>query len=87
MEVFEAANTAIDELNAGIVRDYGMVIERRMDDVTILCPYCGEPVVLEVEADLQGSMVQDCDVCCRPWAVKVTRDGDGRPTVTVDRAQ
>jgi multidrug efflux pump subunit AcrB len=33
VEVFEAANTAIDELNAGIVRDYGMVIERRMDDV------------------------------------------------------
>jgi multidrug efflux pump subunit AcrB len=33
VEVFEAANTAIGELNEGIVRDYGMVIQPRMDDV------------------------------------------------------
>ena len=33
VEVFDAANLAIEELNAGIVKDYGMVIELRMDDV------------------------------------------------------
>jgi multidrug efflux pump subunit AcrB len=33
VEVFDDANAAIEELNAGIVRDYGMVIEPRMDDV------------------------------------------------------
>lgn len=33
VEVFNAANAAIDELNEGVVRDYGMQIELRMDDV------------------------------------------------------
>ena len=33
VEVFEGANAAVEELNAGIVKDYGLIIERRMDDV------------------------------------------------------
>ena len=33
IEVFEGANAAIDELNEGIVKEYGLVIEPRMDDV------------------------------------------------------
>lgn len=39
------------------------------------CPYCGERVTIAVEADLQGEMVWDCEVCCRPWVVTVGRDG------------
>jgi hypothetical protein len=35
------------------------------------CPYCGEPVVLDV--DLSGGREQtyeeDCPVCCRPLTV------------------
>ena len=57
-----------------------------MDDVTVQCPYCFEFVDLELEADVLGSMVQDCDVCCRPWAVHVERDEEGSPSVMVDRA-
>ena len=33
VEVFEGANAAIEELNNGLVREYGLVIEPRMDDV------------------------------------------------------
>jgi hypothetical protein len=32
-------------------------------------------------------MVQDCDVCCRPWQLFVERDEDGRLYVGVERAQ
>jgi hypothetical protein len=42
----------------------------------VICPYCGEPAQVTVEADLIGTFVQDCEVCCQPWAVHVTRDRD-----------
>jgi hypothetical protein len=31
---------------------------------TVSCPYCGE-------WDVLGTLVQDCEVCCRPWQVRV----------------
>jgi predicted metal-dependent hydrolase len=41
------------------------------------CPYCGEPVMVSIEAQLAGgtTYVEDCPVCCRPWEVRV-RGGD-----------
>ena len=45
-------------------------------DVT--CPYCGEEVEIYVEPDVRGQFVQDCEVCCNPWLVRVTRDGGER---------
>lgn len=46
------------------------------------CPYCGEPVLVSVEAQLvDGAMyVEDCPVCCRPWEVRVS----GGETVRVE---
>jgi hypothetical protein len=32
-------------------------------------------------------MVQDCEVCCNPWQVTITRDRYGDPEVRVERAQ
>jgi cysteine-rich CPXCG protein len=52
-------------------------------DVT--CPYCGEDVEIFVEPDVSGSFVQDCEVCCNPWLVRVEQDGDER-YVTIGRA-
>ena len=39
------------------------------------CPYCGEPVELDVDAGggSRQSYVQDCPVCCRRWQVEVRR--------------
>jgi Cysteine-rich CPXCG len=31
-----------------------------------------------VEPDLKGTFIQDCEVCCKPWLVRVSRDGDER---------
>lgn len=53
------------------------------------CPYCGEPAELEVEAtDEPGeqTFVEDCGVCCRPWAVRVFVGADGEVSVSVDRS-
>lgn len=57
-----------------------------MDDrFLVTCPYCGEEVEIYLEPDVGGSFVQDCEVCCNPWRISVSRDGDDR-VVDVGRA-
>ena len=55
------------------------------DEFVVTCPYCGETVEIYVEADVTDSFVQDCEVCCNPWRVRVVRDGRDR-SVEVGRA-
>jgi hypothetical protein len=49
------------------------------DEAGAQCPYCGEPVSVEVDPLGPGSetYTEDCPVCCRPWVVHVTRTEDG----------
>ena len=57
-----------------------------MDDpVVVVCPYCGEEVEIYIESDVTGSLIQDCEVCCNPWRVRVSGRGDDR-TIEVSRA-
>jgi Cysteine-rich CPXCG len=58
------------------------------NDFVVTCPYCGEEVEIFVEPDVHGSFVQDCEVCCNPWLVRVERghDEDGDRYVSVGRA-
>jgi len=50
-----------------------------MDDhFVITCPYCGEEVEIYVEPDLENTFIQDCEVCCNPWRVRVHDDGEDR---------
>jgi hypothetical protein len=51
----------------------------------VTCPYCGEEVDIYLEPEVRGSLVQDCEVCCNPWNVRVTWDGTDR-SVEVSRA-
>ena len=44
----------------------------------VVCPYCGEQGEIYVEPDVQGTLVQDCEVCCRPWQVRVWWEDDER---------
>lgn len=55
------------------------------DQFFVTCPYCGEEIEIYVEADVRGSFIQDCEVCCNPWRVRVRGKGDDR-TVDVTRA-
>lgn len=50
-----------------------------MDDrFPVICPYCGEELEIYVETDVRGSFVQDCEVCCNPWRVRVSGRGETR---------
>lgn len=42
----------------------------------VICPYCGEEIEIYVELDVRGRYIQDCEVCCNPWTVRVSRDGE-----------
>ncbi len=55
------------------------------EEFLVVCPYCGEEVQIRVESDVQGSFVQDCEVCCNPWAVRVAHE-DGDRWLSVSRA-
>ena len=51
----------------------------------VQCPHCGE--VVEIELDPGGGAVQDyvedCQVCCRPWRVRVFYGAHGIARVSV----
>jgi Cysteine-rich CPXCG len=50
-----------------------------MSDVFfVTCPYCGEEIELYLEPDVLGTLVQDCEVCCNPWRLRVYGSGDER---------
>jgi hypothetical protein len=48
------------------------------DQFPVTCPYCGEEVEIYVEPDVRGTFVQDCEVCCNPWRVRVSGSRDER---------
>lgn len=51
----------------------------------VSCPYCGESVELLVDpaGGSDQAYVEDCEVCCRPWSVRVSVDSFGHPTASV----
>lgn len=51
----------------------------------VTCPFCFESQLLVVDPSTSGHFVQDCDVCCHPWSVHVSRDDDGNLMVNVER--
>jgi hypothetical protein len=55
------------------------------DRFDVTCPYCGEQVEIYVEADVSGRLVQDCEVCCNPWIIRIVQE-DGDRWVEVGRA-
>jgi prolyl-tRNA synthetase len=57
----------------------------RGDEFVVTCPYCGEDVEIYVEPDVAGTLVQDCEVCCNPWRVRVSGTTDD-PEVEIARA-
>ena len=56
-----------------------------MDEVAFRCPYCGEVNEATIEWPVQGELIQDCWVCCRPIHLTVWRDEWGDPQVTAAR--
>jgi hypothetical protein len=48
------------------------------DQFLVTCPYCGEEVEIYLEPDVGGTFVQDCEVCCHPWRIRVSGAGEDR---------
>lgn len=57
-----------------------MLISQSVD-----CPYCGEPNEIEIDpsAGRRQAYTEDCQVCCRPWQVKVNVKSHGEATVSL----
>ena len=55
------------------------------DQFLVTCPYCGEEVEIYLEPDVSGTLVQDCEVCCNPWRVRVSGSDEDR-WVEISRA-
>jgi hypothetical protein len=54
----------------------------------VACPYCGESneVALDPGSGSRQSYVEDCQVCCQPWQVRVVYDDQGAAQVEVTTA-
>jgi hypothetical protein len=52
---------------------------------SVYCPYCNE--IVEITVDPGGGSdqqyVEDCEVCCQPWTVKILYRADGTASVEV----
>jgi hypothetical protein len=48
------------------------------EEFFVTCPYCGEEVEIYLEPDVHGTLIQDCEVCCNPWRVRIVGSGDER---------
>lgn len=56
------------------------------DFETCACPYCGEPILIAVDASAgEQQYIEDCQVCCRPIALVVDFDDQGLPQVSMRR--
>jgi transposase-like protein len=53
---------------------------------SVICPYCGEQnvVALDPGSGENQDYVEDCQVCCRPWRVRVRYSRQGEASVVVE---
>jgi hypothetical protein len=54
-------------------------------DAVVCCPYCGEmnEIALDPGSGTLQEYVEDCQVCCRPWLVRVRYARDGTADVSL----
>jgi hypothetical protein len=67
------------KLNLAMIAGIGYIIVMTNAKETY-CPYCGEPIGLEIDASggAAQEFISDCEVCCRPIRMIVTWDGEGQ---------
>lgn len=80
----DLAPDELDDLDDVDHRDDGMDAELP-GAAWATCPHCGEQVEVVVDpgGGAEQEYVEDCEVCCRPWHVRVTYDDDGELRVTL----
>jgi len=59
----------------------------RLEQETIVCPYCGESIDVLVDTSAeQQEYVEDCSVCCRPIMISIAIE-DGAVVSVEGRAE
>jgi len=58
-----------------------------MEPMQLICPYCGEPVELDIDecGGSRQSYIEDCPVCCRPWQVEIRLDLEDNWNATLQK--
>lgn len=57
-----------------------------LEDSQIQCPHCGESMWVEIDpsgTDRQ-EYIEDCQVCCKPITLRITRNPEGEFEVYAD---
>ncbi|MGH7644704.1 MAG: CPXCG motif-containing cysteine-rich protein [Gemmatimonadales bacterium] len=54
-------------------------------EAEVTCPHCGETmsIALDPAGGRSQDYVEDCEVCCRPWRVRLWYDATGAAEVQV----
>lgn len=53
------------------------------DTANIICPYCGENIVIVVDCSISSQIyIEDCEVCCRPITLEICIIESNEVTVT-----
>lgn len=54
-------------------------------EADVTCPHCGETVTIALDpaGGRAQEYVEDCEVCCRPWLVRLWYDTTGAADVEV----
>jgi hypothetical protein len=52
-------------------------------EADVTCPHCGETMTIALDpgGGRAQEYVEDCQVCCRPWRVRLWYDGAGAADV------
>ncbi len=57
-----------------------------IQQVSLTCPYCGEPFVTSVDVTAGSSdYIEDCPVCCQAIEMRCETSPDGAAQVTTRR--
>jgi hypothetical protein len=69
----------------GLEDDFPLGDGSAVTDAVVYCPYCNESVEISLDPGSGASQeyVEDCEVCCQPWTVRVQYRQDGAADVSV----
>jgi hypothetical protein len=57
-----------------------------LEVVTIICPHCGESIMLELDLSVdEQSYVEDCSVCCSPMTIRYLVEDGALANLSVER--
>jgi hypothetical protein len=81
--------TAVDADDAFLDEEFPLGDGVADTEGEVVCPYCGalNEIALDPGGGPMQEYVEDCEVCCRPWEVRVSYRRDGSAEIRVEAAE